>query len=92
LAYGGVIVGLVAVGSALVFIFWIAMAIPTSVIASRIGHPRWIAYVVWCPAWANILAYIHHSLGPLAILFWVPGVVYLWLLVFGKGAKTQAAR
>jgi len=78
--------GLVAVGSALVLVFWIVMAIPTSVFASRIGHPRWIAYVVWCPFWSNVLVYVHHSLGPLAILFWVPGVIYLWVLAFSKKA------
>jgi hypothetical protein len=72
-------------------IFWFAMAIPTSLIARRLGHSRWVSYVVWCPFIAVVLL---HLIDPLIIrllpikawlfidsmAFLVPGVLYLWFL------------
>ena len=79
--------GLVAIGSVIVLVGCIAIAIPISVIANRLGHPRWIAYAVWilCPLVLNVLIHIHERFISLAMIWWLPGLIYLWVLAFSKG-------
>lgn len=47
--------GFVLAGTWLLILAWGAAAIPTSLIARRLGHPMWIAYVAWCPLWPPFL-------------------------------------
>ena len=71
--------------------FWVAIAIPTSPIASRIGHPKWIAYVAWWPfglGWIAllILDFFPGSawVGSVNFFFWLPDTAYLWVLATKK--------
>ena len=70
--------------------FWLALAIPTSRIASRYGHPKWIAYAAWFPftlGWiaVGIVLLSPHTpgiqaLGIVGYFYWLPGAAYLWVL------------
>jgi hypothetical protein len=74
----------------LAVIFWLAMAIPTSFIASQAGHPKWISYAAWFPftvGWIVVgiellLPWIAHNkiLGAANFFFFVPASVYLSVL------------
>ncbi len=66
--------------------FWLSLAIPTARLGNRLyGHPKWIAYVAWCPftVWA-VLAAINpylvsyptlKMLQYIGFLPWIPGAV-----------------
>jgi hypothetical protein len=74
----------------LAIVFWLAMAIPTSLIANQVGHPKWISYAVWCPftvGWIVVGLVLvfpktanNEILGAANFLFWVPASVYLSVL------------
>src|SRR4051794_16860439 len=77
--------GIVFIGLAV--IFRLAMAIPTSLIASQVGQPKWISYAAWCPFTVGwILAGLvlvfpqaaNNNIPNAAnFFFWVPASVYL---------------
>lgn len=74
-------VGAIAGGELLLVFAYFLMAIPTSLIARRLGHPMWIAYIAWCPFWAiffQLFLFIHAQW--LIWFFWLPGALYLWIL------------
>lgn len=78
-------VGLIAAGEWLLVFAYFAMAIPTSLIARRLGHPMWIAYLAWCPFWViffHLLVFVHAQW--LIWFFWVPGAAYLWVLALNR--------
>ncbi len=67
--------------------FWFGLAVPTSLIGSRIGHPKWVAYLACFPFTVSILVLLASSfirqpglLGVALFVFWVPGVIYLWIV------------
>jgi hypothetical protein len=101
LACCGVYLGLFEKFILLAMMFWLAMAIPTSLIASRIGHPKLIAYLVWWPfsiGWAGLLVIsLVPQLGANDILaaanffFWVPGAMYLSVLAIKLGRREEPA-
>lgn len=68
-------------------VFWFGLAVPTSLVGSRVGHPKWVAYLACCPFTVSILVLLMTSfvrwpgLFTVALfVFWVPGVVYLWVV------------
>jgi hypothetical protein len=64
---------------------WVAIAIPTSLIAHRLGHPRWIAYIAWCPFWgAFLFQVLPFHRGWIILFSWLPGAAYLWVLALKK--------
>jgi hypothetical protein len=84
----------------LAIIFWLAMAVPTSLIASQIGHPKWISYAVWCPftvGWIVVGLILvfpqlanNKFLGGANFFFWVPASIYLLVLALKfRAQKTQ---
>jgi hypothetical protein len=82
--------------AALAFVsLWFLLAIPSSLLARRLGHPMWPSYIVWCPYLGFTL--LHWSFGetamlraPSLVLFivaivpWIPGAAYLWFLALRK--------
>jgi hypothetical protein len=88
-------VGIFVSFTVLATLFWLAMAVPTSLIARRKGHPPWIAFVAWCPflvTWSVdgiiLLApqlSASRTLGMASFFFWIPAAVYLWVLAFSRG-------
>jgi hypothetical protein len=92
--------GFIGVGAALFFVFWLALAIPTSVIAYRAGYPRWIAYVAWCPgvmlypctaiySWFPDLPGRGAAMAFSTWFFWVPGALVLWVVSFNKSRTAE---
>jgi hypothetical protein len=70
---------------------WFAFAVPTSTFARRVGHPRWISYIVWFPYWVAwvrptlfgavpFLAEQHATAFISWVLYLIPGVIYLWVI------------
>jgi hypothetical protein len=88
----GIIQGFIGLG----IIFWLAMAIPTSLIASQVGHPKWISYAAWCPftvGWIVVGLTLlfpqsanNKILGAANFFFWVPAAAYLSVLALKLAA------
>jgi hypothetical protein len=77
---------------------WFALAVPTSAFARRIGHPRWIAYLVWFPYWVvwvrprlfaavPFLAEQHATAFISWVMYLIPGVIYLWVITICIGTS-----
>jgi|ERR1019366_5470078 hypothetical protein len=86
-------VGLVLI--AFWLIAWFAFAIPTSLLARRMGHPWWLAYIIWNPFWVvyvrpilfrtfPILAEQHATSFLSWVLYLIPGVIYWWIVALSK--------
>lgn len=72
-------------------VVWFALAIPTSLIAHRLGKSRWVPFVVWCP-----LVTLALGVGSLPIMrlipvpivvdgiSWGPAALYFWYLALSK--------
>ena len=80
--------GIIYVFVGVIIIFWLAMAIPTSLIARQVGHPKWISYVAWCPFLLALIVIgvgrefpqIATIVGVANFFFWLPGSIYLLAL------------
>jgi hypothetical protein len=80
---------------------WFAMAIPTSLIAHRLGKSRWVPFLVWCPvvtlamgvASVPFIRSIPLAAMPIVvdIISWGPGALYFWYLALSKPRQIAAA-
>jgi hypothetical protein len=72
-------------------IAWFALALPTSLLAKRVGHPWWLAYIAWFPFWVPyvrpllfeavpVLAEQHATAFLSWVLYLLPGVIYWWIV------------
>jgi hypothetical protein len=92
--------GIIQAFIGLATVFWLAMAVPTSLIAKQAGHPKWISYAAWCPftvGWvvSGIILMFPQTanntiLGTANFFFWVPASIYLSVLALKfRALKTQ---
>jgi hypothetical protein len=83
-------------------ITWFALSIPASLLARRVGHPWWLAYVIWNPFWViyarpilfrtfPILAEQHATAFLSWVLYLIPGVIYWWIIALSHHAAGSHA-